>query len=59
MRERVPISDTASLRPLIEPVVASIYFRLLLTREELDEPFLESLTGLLAAGVGSRPEKAP
>jgi hypothetical protein len=40
-------------------VVASIYFRLLLTREELDEPFLESLTALLAAGAGSRPEKAP
>ena len=40
-------------------MVASIYFRLLLTREELDEPFLESLIGLLAAGAGSRPEKAP
>jgi hypothetical protein len=40
---------------VVEAVVAPIYFRLLMTREELDDQFLESLTALLAAGARSRP----
>jgi AcrR family transcriptional regulator len=39
---------------VIEAVVAPIYFRLLMTREELDDQFLEGLTALLAPGRRAR-----
>jgi AcrR family transcriptional regulator len=50
-RGEIPDTDATAL---IEPVVASIYFRLLMSREELDEQFLERLTELLAAGARGR-----
>jgi hypothetical protein len=44
---------------VVEAVIAPIYFRLLMTGEELDERFVENLSRLVAAGAEARPEKAP
>ena len=42
------------MKLVIEAVVATIYFRLLMTREDLDDQFLEGLTALLAPGRRAR-----
>ena len=56
-RGEVPPGTDPAL--VVEAVIAPIYFRLLMTGEELDEKFVENLSRLAAAGAEARPEKAP
>lgn len=50
-KERGELPATVDGRMLIEVFVAPIHFRLLLTREPVDEPFLRQLAAIAVAGL--------
>lgn len=48
---RGEVSSDTDPRAVIEPVVGAIWFRLLLTGEEIDDEFLQSVASLVVAGM--------
>jgi len=54
-KARGELPDFVESRQLIEVFISPIHFRLLLTREPIDQTFLHQLAGIAISGVSARP----